>query len=200
MNDEKLLKKIKKNLIRYGVEEEEADSFLEDLKNLKDDDAETPAPVEEETKETTEVESDSEAEPKLDNEVEKGEDEKVESDNDGEPVEEENKVEVKEDDKGEEEEVEEKEENKAEDMPIPEAKANPEVPPAESVQQVDQTAEMQKAFDSLVQRINALEDSLTKAGVLVAPRSPVGIANSGETENGKDTTQLNAILAELNGK
>lgn len=172
MTDEKILKKVGKLLKLYGVDEEEAQKFLIDLKDKKyDDQEELEESDEEKVEEVAEEEITEEEKPTEELGEEKPSEEKVEG---------EEKVE---------EEVVAEDEKPAEES-LPE-KPKDETLPEESVEDVvdgnveteenheQEHEDVSKTIEGLMARISALEDLVSKLGTPVEEDVGVSPSNQG---------------------
>lgn len=168
--DDKILAKIGKLLTKYGVSDEEKQNFLNDLKDYKDDEEEEIAdeqPTENEVGEETPTEETPGNENNaVEEETETTEEEKVEESTDIPNPEETPAEEVanESEEVGSEETVEDKVEDKVEEE-IPAEEKQEETPAEEGVDYKAKFEEMQKAFDGLAQRLESLEQLVSKLGV-----------------------------------
>ena len=170
MNDEKILKKVGKLLSMYGVDDEEKEKFLLDLKDKKYDDQEDiEEVVEEKEEEPTEVEG---------NPAEKGEEEVKQE----EVVKEDEKPA---DDVAPEQEVEE---------PAPEQDQPQEVVEPVQEQPQETNEELLKTIEGLQSRIQSLEDLVSKLGTPVDENVGVSPTNpSGESAVESEFDRINRL-------
>lgn len=195
--DEKILAKIDKLLIKYGVSEEEKNNFLKDLAEMKDDEEDVEEqPAENEVGEETPTEETPENENNaVEEKTETTEEEKVEESTDDPNPEETPAEEVanESEEVGDEESVEDKVEEKVEEESTEEKEDKP---VEEGVDYKAKFEEMQKAFDGLAQRLESLEGLISKLGVPTDEEQKFGASPDQHTVE----EEHNDFLEEINRK
>lgn len=197
MKDERLLKKVDKLLKLYGVNDEEREKFIIDLKDKKYDDQEE---VEEVVEDEEKVEEPETPEIEEKEEIEEGKEEEIEA----EPTEDEPVEEIKEEEGEETEEVEGEpetpelpEEQPVEEPVIP-SEEQPKEPIEESPAEVEpmqgdselsaRLDELSKANQELAAKVDHALDIIAKLGIEEKEEEPIGVTPTGtpETVGGND--------------